>query len=86
MSDSLYFIEIEHRLPSWDSDKPGVFRTFYAPPLIDGVHSEFEQLTVDTIFGRRLTSEAMQNLNESARHPNGFNGSNEDWRNPAGLP
>jgi hypothetical protein len=44
---------------------------------------EFEQLSVESIFGRRLATVAMEEINDTNRHPNG---SNQDWRSANGMP
>ncbi|MAS94337.1 MAG: hypothetical protein CMO55_14155 [Verrucomicrobiales bacterium] len=82
MDGSPYFIEIEQQPPTWDIGARGVFRTYYAPAM-SGSAFETEALTVDSIFGRRLsTVDLKQTINEN-RNPNG---SNEDWRIANGLP
>jgi hypothetical protein len=82
MDDSPHYIELEERPPVWDTGVKGIFRTFFSP-AINGSYMEFEQLSVESIFGRRLATVAMEEINDTNRHPNG---SNQDWRSANGMP
>ncbi len=76
LTDTYYSIQVEIRPPSWDAGLPGQFQTYFAP-AINGSFSESEILTVDSVFGRRLTSSGLEQMINADRHPNG---SNSDWR------
>ncbi|MEM9015886.1 MAG: LamG-like jellyroll fold domain-containing protein, partial [Verrucomicrobiota bacterium] len=81
LPNSNHYIQVETRPPVWDTGAPGFFRTFFSPN-IHGSYLEFDNLSVDSIFGRRLPTVAIEELNNLNRNPNG---SNEDWRTANGL-
>ncbi len=80
LGNSPYFIQIEEQPASWDSSMESVFRTFFAP-AIGGSFNEAELLSPSAILLRRLSSVAMDILNQINRNPQG---TNEDWRSSTG--
>ena len=76
LGDSYYYIQVEVMPPVWDQGARGQFETFFAP-AINGSYSQSDILTVDSVFGRRLSSAALEHMIETNRNPNG---SNHDWR------
>ncbi len=80
LGNSPYFIQIEEQPASWDSSMESVFRTFFAP-AIGGSFNEAEILSPNAILLRRLSSVAMDILNQINRNPQG---TNEDWRSSTG--
>jgi hypothetical protein len=81
LDDGNHYIQIESRSPAWNIGVRGVFETFFSPG-INGTFTEFEELSVESIFGRRLSSVALEQFKDESMHPHG---SNEDWRNANGM-
>ena len=76
LDGSPYIIRIQEQAASWDLSGNSVFRTFFAP-AISGSFNEREVISPNTILGRRLSSVAMDMLNDANSTPQG---TNEDWR------
>ena len=73
LGDSPYVVQIYTQAPAFLSSTPGVFETFRAPS-INPTFSESEGLSVNSIFGRRLSGVGMMELNEANRNPGGNSG------------
>jgi len=81
LGDGNHYIQIESRSPAMPNGSSGSFRTFFSPG-INGTSTEFQELTIESIFGRRLTSTALEEIIHENTHPIG---SNEDWRAANGI-
>ncbi len=64
LGDSPYFIQIEVQAPCWDQSTSSIFNTYFAPS-ISGSHTASENLSVKSVMGRRLSSVAMDVLNNT---------------------
>ncbi len=83
LGDSQYFVQVETKPSTWGPSQPGVFQTFQAS-AINPTFSESEGLSVNSIFGRRLSTVGMELLNEANSNPGGTAGNGP--LNPQHLP